>query len=372
MILWRGQVPAWECGADGRWAPRHVAGAFEEALAAAGPPSAACMAATVAMLAPAPRAGALVEVRQGAEGARLVMTSLTDGSAIAEMTVPGQAVLPVAAADVSGTRDMARAWEMDVMGHMNVQFYAGRVTSAEALLLGSQGCRSGTVVRPLEQRFRFSGELKAGEIVTSRAEVLDAARGSIRIDIAGATHVAASVECDLGAWGDAVIGELLRSPSGTTAPPEPVWSAGCWEPGKDTLARMTLLGRQEVAAWEVDHTGVMAPRFYFSRMAMGVPYLLGQMGLDRPYMLAHGLGRAAVGYRITYRRWPRAGDCIELRSGIGLVRDKSWRFRHAFVDVADGEVVSVSEAVIVLLDLATRRSTPLPPSIRDRALLLQI
>jgi acyl-CoA thioester hydrolase len=377
VAMWRGQVPAWECDAGGRWNVRHLAGAFDEAVRAAGGAAMAGGELVVRMIAEAPVAGALVEVRgstrNGHAVQRLVM--FPGGAPIAELCLPAGALCEQSAndEDIPGSIDIVRPWETDVMGHMNVQFYAGRVTSTEALLVGSGGAGQDKVVRPVEQRFRFAGELKAGEMVSTRSEVLDRRNGAVRMEIAGdAGRPAAIVESDLATADGSPIGDLLPRDClhGNTF--DPVWIAGEWAPDLALQPRMFVLGRQEVAAWEADYTGVMPPRFFFARMAGGVPYLLGRMGLDRPYMVAHGYGRAAVGYRIRYLRWPRIGDCIELRSGIGLVRERNWRFRHAFVDMSDGGIVCFSEAVIVLFDLASRRSAPLPDAIRDRAAALQI
>ena len=375
IATWRGQVPAWECDVDRRWNARHLAGAFEEAARAASGAALSGGELVVRMGAEAPLAGALVEVRSSSRDGQAVhrLVAFPDGVPIAEVRLPGDAgqQLPTMPDDdLPGSIDVVRNWETDVMGHMNVQFYAGRITATEALLVGNRGAAA-TIIRPLEHRFRFAGELKAGERVSAQATVLDGRKGAVRIEIAGGEgRLAAIAESDLATTDGSPIGEILAAGS-LQDTLHPVWTAGEWVPDPATLPQMTVLGRQEVSAWEVDHTGVMPPRFFFSRMASGVPYLMGQMGLDRPYMVANGYGRAAVGYRIKYLRWSRAGDCIELRSGIGLVREKNWRFRHAFVDAADGEIICLSEAVIVLFDLATRRSVPLPTAIRDRALALE-
>lgn len=351
-----------------------MAGAFEEAMSLTGARLAPATAGAFRIATAAPPAGALVEIRLRDDKRGLLLVPLPEDAPAAELDVQDELLRPspMAEGDLSGTLDVVRAWETDVMGHMNVQFYVSRVSSTEAFLVGSHANGPTRVVRPREQRFRFSGELKAGEAVASCSTVLDRGRGKVRIEIYGGGRSAAIVESDLDTDGDVAIADLLPDEPPPTTSADPVWTAGSWEPDPASLPRLTVLGRQEVAAWEVDHTGVMAPRFFFTRMAQGVPHLLGQMGLDRPYMIDNGLGRAAVGYRIAYRRWPKAGDCIELCSGIGLVREKSWRFRHAFVDVADGEILCVSEAVIVLFDLTTRRSAPLPQEIRDKARSLEI
>lgn len=377
VATWRGQVPAWECDPDRRWELGFLAGAFAEAARIAGADEAAIR----AIEGQRPVAGALVEIRTERRGEVLhhTMVDLSDGVAFARASGPGRGPLPSVAASMTGdasraaTLDLVRGRESDVMGHMNVQFYAQRVTAAEAMALGAAGRADARIVRPLEHRYRFAGELKAGDAAASRVSLTGRGAETLRVKIAaGDGRPAAVVESDLAGADRAPVDLSDRFQPPAQAIADPVWSAGDWFPGATDREHMAILSRAEVAAWQVDHTGIMPPRFFFDRMAGGVPFLLAGMGLDRPYMLRHGLGRAAVGYRLRYLRWPRAGDCLELRSGIGLVRDKTWRFRHVFINLADGEAVCSAEAVIVLLDLYTRRAVPLPAEIRDRASALEI
>ncbi len=377
VATWRGQVPAWECDPDRRWEPGFLAGAFAEASRIAGAGEA-----TIRTIdGQRPVAGALVEIRTEYRDEALhhLMVELPGGAVVARASGPGQGLLRSGAASMPGdasldaTLDLVRGRECDVMGHMNVQFYAQRVTAAEAMAVAAAGVGDGAVVRPLEQRYRFAGELRAGDTVASQVMPIGRGAPTLRVEIAGGDgRPAAVVESDLAAADGAPIDLSYRFVPPAQETNDPVWSAGDWFPGAADRERMAILSRAEVAAWHVDHTGVMPPRFFFDRMAGGVPFLLAGMGLDRPYMLRHGLGRAAVGYRLRYLRWPRAGDCLELRSGIGLVRDKTWRFRHVFIDLADGEAVCSAEAVIVLLDLSSRRAVPLPAEIRSRAAALEI
>ena len=377
VATWRGQIPAWECYPDGRWELGFLAGAFAEASRIAGADERAIR----TIEGQRPVAGALVEIRTECRDEVLhhLMVELPGGAVVARASSPGRGLLRSGAASTPGdtslaaTLDLVRGRESDVMGHMNVQFYAQRVAAAEAMAVGAAGRADGGVVRPLEHRYRFAGELRAGDTVASRVSMTSRGAATLRVEIAGGDgRPAAVVESDLavadGAPAD--LSDRFQPPAREIA--DPVWSAGDWFPGAADRERMAILSRAEVAAWQVDHTGIMPPRFFFDRMAGGVPFLLAGMGLDRPYMLRHRLGRAAVGYRLRYLRWPRAGDCLELCSGIGLVRDKTWRFRHIFIDLADGEAVCSAEAVIVLLDLSTRRAVPLPAEIRDRAPALEI
>jgi acyl-CoA thioester hydrolase len=382
IVMWRGQVPAWECDADGRWSLRHMAGAFEEAAqVAAGPDASVDLSLNPDAR---PKAGAIVEIHADrADGAlALLMSDHDDGAILTRARVSGTFAPPapqLPEGATPGPIDVVRAWECDVMGHLNVQFYASRLTAAESIFAASGVAPGDLVLRPTEHRFRFAGELRAGEPAFAYANKIAGGGLTLRTELVrGDGKPAAFMESDLAPFAIAGPDVDMRAfqswasalPSST--PADAVWSAGVWAPDAETVERMTVLGRQEVLPWEVDHTGVMPPRFFFARMASSVPFLLSKMGLERPFMQKHNLGRAAVGYRLRYLRWPRAGDCLELRSGVALVGSKNWRFRHAFIDIADGEQVCAVEAVIVLLDLAARKSAVLPDEIRARAISISI
>jgi acyl-CoA thioester hydrolase len=388
VVTWRGQVPAWQCDSDGRWNIRHVTGAFDEARQVAGQqgPVTGTMGLTTGDGA-LPVAGDLVEIHSAHTDGVLAQTLVEVRSgrkvlsaAIACDRAPDVAPIHLEAG-IPGPLNLVNAWECDVMGHMNVQFYAARLTEVEAFLAAGLGLDGDGIVRPMEHRLRFSGELLADDIASAGIVTIGQSEQLIlsRTELRSARGLSAVMESDLVALspaGDAIdlplrLGDDINASSSDDSA-RPVWSGGDWSPDAGTLARMTVLGRQEVASWEVDHTGVMPPRFFFARMASSVPFLMSDMGLTRPFMQAHGLGRAAVGYRLRYLRWPRAGDCLELRSGVAVVGEKNWRFRHAFVDVADGGLVSFVEAVIVLLDLAARKSVPLPDGIRQRAMVISL
>jgi len=383
IVVWRGQVPAWECDADGRWSLRHMAGALEEAARIATGSDAPSIGVS---LDPdmRPHAGAIVEVRADASERlpMLVMSDAADDRVLTRATMsgtvdPDDPQRPDGA--TPGTVDLVRAWECDVMGHLNVQFYASRLTAAESIFAASAAAPQAFVLRPKEHRFRFAGELRAGEPAfgfagKSGGDGLTVRTALMRSD----GQPAALMESDLAPFAsndgavDMPAFQNWAAALPSSAPADPVWTAGDWAPDADTVARMTVLGRQEVLPWEVDHSGVMPPRFFFARMASSVPFLLSKMGLERPFMQQRNLGRAAVGYRLRYLRWPRPGDCLELRSGVALVGQKNWRFRHAFIDIADGAQVCAVEAVIVLLDLVARKSAVLPDEVRARAMAISI
>ena len=317
-----------------------------------------------------PLAGVLVEVRSICAGnlLRHALAEVRSEVELAYATVvctQMPVVQPTACPPdgaTTGPLNLVQPWECDVMGHMNVQFYASRASEAVAFYAAANN----QVVRPSEQRFRFVGELHAGEAVSAwtGATAQSENRLTVRTELDAGGARRAVAESDFDRPGSAELPLIAEA--------EPVWRGGDWTADASSAKGMTRLGCQEVSTWEVDADGFIVPRFILSRIAPSVPFLLHQMGLTRPYMLQNRLGRAAVGYRLQYFQWPRAGDCIELRSAVALVGRKSWRFRHCLVDISRDRAVCVVEAVIVLLDLTSRRSTELPEAIHQKALRISV
>lgn len=101
---------------------------------------------------------------------------------------------------------------------------------------------------------------------------------------------------------------------------------------------------------------------FIGRVSDGVPGLLGpvrkavaEAAPERPPRI----GGAVLEYRLLYLDWPRAGDLVELRSGLASVEAKTQRMVHWLLDPLSGRPWGVSEAVAVNFDLDTRKVVPI-------------
>ena len=124
-----------------------------------------------------------------------------------------------------------------------------------------------------------------------------------------------------------------------------------------------VIGRGVVQPQHLDLTGRMMPEFFIGRVSDSVGHLL------RPWREKVGreaeargetvkLGGAVLEYRLAYRRWPRAGDHLVIRSARGFQKEKTHSFVHWIIDPDTGEAWCTSEAVAVVLNLATRKIMP--------------
>jgi acyl-CoA thioester hydrolase len=83
-------------------------------------------------------------------------------------------------------------------------------------------------------------------------------------------------------------------------------------------------------------------------------------------------GGAVLEYRIVYLAWPRAGDRVELRSGLIGTDARTMRMAHWMLDPATGEAWGTSEAVAITFDLDARKVVPVAEAARTALSARQI
>lgn len=76
------------------------------------------------------------------------------------------------------------------------------------------------------------------------------------------------------------------------------------------------------------------------------------------------MGGAVLEYRIVHLAWPRAGDRIEIRSGLLGTDARTMRVVHWMLDPATGEPWGTSEAVAITFDLDARKVVPVTDAAR--------
>ena len=75
-------------------------------------------------------------------------------------------------------------------------------------------------------------------------------------------------------------------------------------------------------------------------------------------------GGAVLEYRIAYLAWPRAGDRVEIRSGLIGTDTRTMRVVHWMLDPATGQRWGTSEAVAITFDLDARKIVPISDAAR--------
>lgn len=78
------------------------------------------------------------------------------------------------------------------------------------------------------------------------------------------------------------------------------------------------------------------------------------------------IGTAAVEFRLRYLEWPRAGDRVELRSGVVEVGERTNTLIHWLLDPETGRPWGQAEQVVLPFDLIDRKMIALPEKVRER------
>ena len=289
-------------------------------------------------------------------------------------------------------RGGVNTWNCDEMGHMNVRFYVARAMEGLAGLAAELGlphafapyANATLVVR--EHHMRFLREARPGAALHMLGGVIaigeDEAR-LLQLLVHTATgEIAASFQTTVAhvtprdgesfPW-PAVT--LVRARALTVEIPEKARARSLGlEPFIPTasLARADTLGLPRIGLGALSPTdcdvfGRMHADQFIGRVSDGIAGFIGPLrdivvaAADTPP--AHS-GGAVLEYRIAYLAWPRAGDRIELRSGLVGADAKTLRVVHWMLDPATGQPWGTSEAVTVTFDLDARKVAPVSEKAR--------
>lgn len=284
------------------------------------------------------------------------------------------------------------AWECDEMGHMNVRFHLTRAQEglaglARALSLPDAfraDAASTLVVR--EQHIRFHREAHAGAPLAmtgavtrwggTDADVVLVLRhpdGSVastfRIRVEHATPAGRVF-----AWpgraaeaAAALAGEVPPEAAGRSLAfgDDPPVAASLERAGQLDLM---CIGRGVLQPAGCDVHGYMRPDEFIGRVSDGAARLVRPLreAARAGTPEAERVGGAVLEYRLLMRDRARAGDHVELRSGLVSSEGKVTRVAHWMLDPVSGRPWVSSEAVVVSFDLDTRKALAITGGARER------
>lgn len=281
-------------------------------------------------------------------------------------------------AEVEVWRGGVATWECDAMGHLNVRFYVARAMEALVVLAGELGmpqafsphAESTLVVR--EQYIRFLREARPEAPLHMTGGVVEMGENDARLlllmrhqsgELAAsfqtvAAHATAR-EANAFPWPDRIRAraEALR----VQVPPQAAPRSIRLEPVETqaSLARAAELGLKRtglgaVRGADCDVFGRMRTEMLMARISDGIPHFLDA---GRPGRAEGGgkVGGAALEYRLVHHAWPRAGDRVELYSGLAGGEARFRRVVHWLLDPETGRPWGGAEAIAASFDLAARR-----------------
>lgn len=292
-------------------------------------------------------------------------------------------------------RGLANTWECDEMGHMNVRFYVNRQMEGLQIFSHAIGLPqlfkpySASTLLPVDQHIRYMKEIHAGkpiymvggilEVGEDEAVIYQELRHTVSDEPAASfrtrvRHVEAKTLKGF-PWSEATLERFERlrvydppektaprsiDPSAPPLPDSEISSKIAGELG------VRVIGRCAVPLQHCDIHGRMYPEFFIGRISDSVPNLLGPWRDEVTRSAStedapKRTGGAVLEFRMVFRRWPRAGDLIEVRSGLGEVKPKIHSLVHWLLDPATGKPWVTAQAYAVTFDLNTRKVIPANP-----------
>lgn len=289
-------------------------------------------------------------------------------------------------------RGGVNTWDCDEMGHMNVRHYVVRAMegligmAAELGLANAFSPHANATLLVKEHHIRFLREAHAGAPLTMLGGVIEMGETDARIlqllihpasgELAATfqTTVVHATPRDGQPFpwpkvarerGEALkveIPEKARARSIDLSPFEPTASLDRAE--ALNLARIGLGG---LLPSDCDVYGRMRAEQFIGRVSDGIGAFIHPF---RDVVVAHAehkparMGGAVLEYRIAYLAWPRAGDRVDIRSGLMGTDARTMRVVHWMLDPATGLPWGTSEAVAITFDLDARKVVPITDAAR--------
>lgn len=285
-------------------------------------------------------------------------------------------------------RGIANAWECDIMGHLNVQFYTGKASEGMGHVRAACGMTP-AYIRETQHTMvagrslsRYVRELLAGDVLYVEAAVLGVNEQSVDlvIDIMHADGGALSASFELTCvsfdmhsrratpWPAEMRQRLAAMVTPRRDTPRPPTTGGptSGEPAHG-YADTFITARGSVMSWECDEFGHMSARFFMARAADAIGHMKERFGFSRRLTRERNWGSAALEYTIEFRREMLAGDIYTMHSGLIDVARKTFRFGHVLVEDCSGEVCATFDAIGCMLDLDARRAMEIPADLQASA-----
>jgi acyl-CoA thioester hydrolase len=133
-------------------------------------------------------------------------------------------------------------------------------------------------------------------------------------------------------------------------------------------AGATRIGATMVSPDQCDAFGRLRGEHFVGRVSDSVPNLLDAWRKEAAERAGGGAipAGAVVEARLVFRRFPRAGDLIEVHTGLADVGEKTMRLVHWIVDPESGGAWASMEVTALTFDTTTRKTIAISGEVRAR------
>jgi len=279
-------------------------------------------------------------------------------------TLPREAILT--------RRDFVNTWECDENNHWNVQFYARAFEHAAEMAAALGGWtmpRTGIV-----RHVRYHKELRSAQGVSIHTvRIADGGHaGAIAHLMTDAeTGALAATALDSRADGKAFAGRLPEADEAAVAQALPRGLEGGAGQPIEAQARLAAGGAV------VGHMGVVrrhetAPQnrllcaAVVSRFTDSASHIWSHAGIGEAWLSRSGHGRVAVEMKLTMLEGAGEGDALRMISWVEDMQEKTFAIAHQLEHVSDGRVAALGAVRALVMNLETRKASPLPGEMRER------
>lgn len=274
-------------------------------------------------------------------------------------------------------RGSVAAWECDQYGHMNVQFYTGRVSDAAASAMLAAGFGHEAFTRhklgivAVNAEMKYLSELHAGDLIRLESGVTSAEGKKIRFHHrlfnaeSGALCMTADV---LGLCFDLEQRKSVALPADIAKGFQAIRVDGAAPPQQAAVAAVedgfVPSGRSPVQPWECDRMGHLNVQFYLSRFAEAEKQVLLALGYGPTRRRADKIAVRPLRHRIQFRRENHEGAVLRVRSGIRAVEPDRLQLYHELYETETDTLSATCEAVLILDRLDGSGPLTLPQDMR--------
>jgi acyl-CoA thioester hydrolase len=128
-------------------------------------------------------------------------------------------------------------------------------------------------------------------------------------------------------------------------------------------------GRVVPRAW-IDYNGHMMDAYYCVAFTEATEAFLDHLGLGAAYRAESGCGMYTVESHICFAKSVLAGAALRYDTQLLGRDDKRLQLFHQMAEAGSGDLVATNELMLLHVDLATERVTPMPPARSHAAQLL--
>ena len=277
-------------------------------------------------------------------------------------------------------RNSVQSWEIDQMGHMNVQFYfekalQGCVVLWNKLGINGQAVELGNTDLSLARaHIRFLKEQKPGAPFFLKMGIVEIRDSEVKLYLEmietitqqpcaafnfqflwtsnppegmkkNFSKVAEELRVDIPSYGQ---------PRGLSLKNEELisLSEASQKNMIDSYESVTLLR-------QCDNMSRIKPSAYMGVVSDSTPHLLAYTGtIDENGMT--NVGSAALEYKFDFFEYVPLGTHLKTKSGVQSMSNKTFVWKHLIFNVETGKPVAIASAVAVTMDLKARKSIPIP------------